>query len=128
MIIIYYHSKCILPQIACKIHLALPQEYTPARQQSPLTVMGIDKRGNTVCCLAYGRYRTVYLRAVKGISHMFHIHLCLIDVYTLLLTNGKMNLTLKIKIRLANFCPELLGIYLTTALRQFIPVLGHIKG
>ncbi|MDT8901200.1 hypothetical protein [Anaeroselena agilis] len=88
MNVIYHARRPFLPQLACALHLGLENEAEPFLPESrahdwqaePLLIAGPDATGATVCCLAHGRYRGLYRRALAGMAGIFTFSLAWVDL------------------------------------------------
>ena len=105
-----------MPLLACFSHLGLPVDSPEATLSSagwdwttqPLRVVGEDKYGDIVCCLAYGRYQEIYLRALSGITAIFGLAVNLVDVEYLLSRHEQNKLLTRTLLGLARYFPGIL--------------------
>lgn len=71
----------------------------------PLSVIGIDTEGNTVCSLVCGKHSDIYSRAIEGMAEIFDLNVKLINVDQSLERNYPAGNYLKhMAVR---FCPQL---------------------
>lgn len=88
MNIIYHARRPYLPLLACALHLGLDNKaepFLPAElrrdwRTEPLLVVGRDRAGAAVCCLAHGRYRGLYRRTFVGMAGIFSLSLAWVDL------------------------------------------------
>ncbi|MBP2649843.1 MAG: hypothetical protein H6Q74_668 [Firmicutes bacterium] len=115
MIIIYHGRRLFWPYLACLLHL---KRTTGAKQfshervilwQQALMTVGTDEAGNAICCLAHGRYRCLYRRALAGVAQVFGLKVLFLDIDYLLLQEVKYNVFRRFLLVVANYIPWLFG-------------------
>jgi hypothetical protein len=110
VIIVYQGRRGHLPFAACQLHLNqqigsrhdLYAEGVPV----PLSVVGIDPDGNTVCSLACGKHSDIYSRAIEGMAEIFDLDVELINVDQSLERNYSAGSNY-LKHMAVRFCPQL---------------------
>lgn len=122
MIIIYQGGQDFLPLAACCLHLDLHFKscsLTEARWSAkPLSVIGIDNKGNTVCLLVCGKHSDIYSRAIQGMSEIFNLEVELINVDQLVAVNRpKGGVNNYLKFMAMRFCPQLFSSWFIEDLR-----------
>lgn len=134
MIIVYQGGQDFLPLAACYLHLDLhfkSSSLTEARWSAkPLSVIGIDKKGNTVCSLVCGKHSDIYSRAIQGVSEIFNLEVELINVDQLVAANrpkGSVNYLKFMAMRFC-FCPQLFNSWFIEDLRSIMQQHGRVKG
>ena len=125
MIIIYHGGKPFWPQMACRLHLARQKN---GKSTVPFTVIGKDKQGNVICSLAYGRYHTVYERAILGICHIFNLNVRLVNVYELLSGDNNIAFIFRVKLFFLSWCPNLFFGYKAEVERILLSRIRLIQG
>ena len=72
----------------------------------PLSVVGIDAEGNTVCSLVCGKHSDIYSRAIEGMSEIFGLNVKLINVDQFIERNYPAGSNF-LKHMAVRFCPQL---------------------
>jgi hypothetical protein len=117
MITIYHGRRPYGPLIACLVHLRRSQKFelsvydklTADWRKKPFITIGLDDKGNAICCLSHGAYRCLYRRALAGMAAVFGLDMVFCDIDYLLyqkLNNTRFMLAFVV---IASYIPRLLG-------------------
>lgn len=111
MITIYHAVRPSIPQAVCCAHLGLwdPLVSEWNWRASPLWVAGQDSSGGTVCCLAHGRYRGLYQRALNGIAALFQLTVRWVDTDDIVWQELERNRATFLTLLLYNYFPKMAG-------------------
>lgn len=110
VIIVYQGRQGHLPLAACQMHLNQQPGSLPGLDAQgvpvPLSVVGIDAAGNTICSLVCGKHSDIYSRAIEGMAEIFDLNVELINVDQLIERNYPAGSNY-LKHMAVRFCPQL---------------------